>query len=71
MREFYPYWAANMIIATYEYEGGGDPQAGLDALKQTQAGAQTALEGGDVQEDTQEESSEEDQEDSQECSRKQ
>ena len=70
MREFYPYWAANMIIATYEYEGGGDPQAGLDALKQTDAGTKTTPEGAETQEDTQEESqeegSEEDQEDSQE-----
>ena len=59
-----------MIIATYEYEGGGDPQAGLDALKQTDAGTKTTPEGAETQEDTQEESqeegSEEDQEDSQE-----
>ena len=39
MREFYPYWAENMIIATYQYEGGGSPQAGLDALKQTEGGS--------------------------------
>ena len=45
MREFYPYWAENMIIATYQYEGGGSTQAGLDALKQTEGGSSAQSSG--------------------------